>query len=735
MSVNNNLRLNGLNPLSYQGVNPYTPVPLFISNRAPTVNDWQNFSIATFWLDSVDQVFYALMNLSRPNATTVLANWVPFVSSVGNLSGLMGNSGGFVAGTGIPPYINVVGDGTTINIVGNPATHTLTASVVGTGVLSSLTGDTGTAVPTAGNIKIWANNATLGSGSTVEFTGSTSNILLTVSDSSNNTIVGNSSGRLLMTGTNNQAFGQSNLTSITSGSFNCAIGNGVLDSLTAGNNNTFVGCGAPGGHITLASDNTGVGYGVLAANTSGSLNCFMGSGAGAANTSGAGNTGFGYGVLSASTSSSGNTAFGYLAGSALAATNANNVLINNIGTSGDGNTIRIGTQGNGSGQQNTCYIAGIYNVSVGATNALVVIDNTGKLGTSSMTATTFDGDAGTATPSANVLNVITNVAANNSGATCYFSASGNTLTLNLSKAASGGSPNTLLGINAGNGSETGYQNTGVGEACLHSLSTGLNNTCLGAGTATSITTSSNNVAIGPAALSSMVTNPGANTAIGDRAMQSYSGTTAGNHIFIGSLAGYLMGDASGANIGIGFQTLYQLNTGGRNIALGVAAGQNFTGSESNNILVGSAGVIGDGNTIRIGTQGSGTSQQNTTFIAGIRGATTGNNNAIAVLVDSAGQLGTVSSSIRYKENVKDMDDYSSRVMRLSPATFNFKGSDEISSGLIAEEVADIFPELVAHNAEGQPESVRYHDLSVLLLNELIKMKNRVDDLEEFLEIH
>jgi len=124
-------------------------------------------------------------------------------------------------------------------------------------------------------------------------------------------------------------------------------------------------------------------------------------------------------------------------------------------------------------------------------------------------------------------------------------------------------------------------------------------------------------------------------------------------------------------------------------------------------------------------QGTNPINQTSFFAAGIRGVTTGNNDAIPVVIDSNGQLGTVSSSRRFKEDINDMDTVSSGLMRLRPVTFRYQkpfadGSKPIQYGLIAEEVADVYPDLVAHSADGQIETVKYQILDSMLLNELQK---------------
>jgi hypothetical protein len=123
----------------------------------------------------------------------------------------------------------------------------------------------------------------------------------------------------------------------------------------------------------------------------------------------------------------------------------------------------------------------------------------------------------------------------------------------------------------------------------------------------------------------------------------------------------------------------------------------------------------------------GTSQTRA-FIAGIRGATTGNADAVAVLIDSAGQLGTISSSIRVKHDVEDMGNASDSLLDLRPVTFIYNGdaSETIQYGLIAEEVAKVFPSIVVSDEDGQPETVQYHVLSILLLNELKKQQAMIN---------
>jgi len=96
-----------------------------------------------------------------------------------------------------------------------------------------------------------------------------------------------------------------------------------------------------------------------------------------------------------------------------------------------------------------------------------------------------------------------------------------------------------------------------------------------------------------------------------------------------------------------------------------------------------------------------------------------------VVIDSSGQLGTVNSSRRFKEDIHDMGEASSGLLRLRPVTFRYRqpfadGSKPVEYGLIAEEVAEVYPDLVAHSADGQIETVKYQVLDSMLLNELQK---------------
>ena len=292
-----------------------------------------------------------------------------------------------------------------------------------------------------------------------------------------------------------------------------------------------------------------------------------------------------------------------------------------------------------------------------------------------------------------------------------------------------GTQNTFVGENSGNTSLTVLNaifNTGVGFGTLQSLTTGSDNTALGNGALLAATDGSENVGVGGLTLNDLTTGD-ENTAVG---------AAAAEHITTGS-----------QNTAVGWAALTGpgaagLLTGTFNVGIGYAAGGNYTGAESNNILISSSGTVGESNTLRIANgTGAGQQQVNRAFIHGIRGITTGVADAIAVLVDSAGQLGTVSSSMRYKQDIRDMNEYSEALLGLRPVLFSYKQdkSETLQRGLIAEEVEKVFPDLVVYK-DGLPESIKYHELPILLLNELKKqhaitqyLLDRFEILEEALQ--
>jgi hypothetical protein len=111
--------------------------------------------------------------------------------------------------------------------------------------------------------------------------------------------------------------------------------------------------------------------------------------------------------------------------------------------------------------------------------------------------------------------------------------------------------------------------------------------------------------------------------------------------------------------------------------------------------------------------------------------TTINNDAIPVRIDSAGQLGTESSSRRYKTHIKRIEKASESILSLKPVSFRYKIHKDSTPnfGLIAEEVARVNPDLVIFGSDGKPYTIRYDAVNAILLNEFLKEHHRVENQE------
>jgi hypothetical protein len=315
----------------------------------------------------------------------------------------------------------------------------------------------------------------------------------------------------------------------------------------------------------------------------------------------------------------------------------------------------------------------------------------------------------------------------------------------ISPAPDGGYPggNTAEGQNALFGLTTGGYNTGVGFLSLRSNSTTSFNTAIGAGTLLA-NTADGNTATGAAALFSNTTGP-SNTATGAFAL--FSNTTNGGNTANGYQAlfyntgfgntadGYqaLYSNTTGhENAANGGQALFSNNTGFRNTAIGQQAlGANTTGHD--NIAIGvSAGseITTAHDVICIGHPGPVTGVSNGCFIGQIYGVTTVFSDVVPVLIDSEGQLGTTSSSRRFKKEIKPMDQASEAILALKPVTFQYKidttGTQQF--GLIAEEVAEVNPHLVVRDKKGEIYTVRYDAVNAMLLNEFLKEHRKVEEL-------
>jgi hypothetical protein len=250
--------------------------------------------------------------------------------------------------------------------------------------------------------------------------------------------------------------------------------------------------------------------------------------------------------------------------------------------------------------------------------------------------------------------------------------------------------------------------------------TGVGNVALGINTLWTNQVGNNNTAVGDSALDRNTANN--NSAFGWASL--YSNTTGFANVGLGVNALWANTEGSG-NIAVGDAALFHNTTGSGNIGLGSNAGVALaTGSD--NVFIGSdAGGADESGTIRIGTK----TRHTRALMQGISGVAVAG--ADPVYVQADGQLGTVvPSSRRFKEAIQAIGDSGTFLQNLRPVSFRYRRELDPSGatqyGLIAEEVAEVAPELVVFSPSGEPEGVRYHLLEVLLVNEL-QRQYRVND--------
>ena len=299
--------------------------------------------------------------------------------------------------------------------------------------------------------------------------------------------------------------------------------------------------------------------------------------------------------------------------------------------------------------------------------------------------------------------------------------------------------NTATGAGALLGNTTGTNNTANGAFALFSNTTASENTAIGAFTLQNNTTGGTpggsgttevgpNTAIGGEALFSNTTG-GANTAVGFQALHAISDKTQSTAVGFKALANSINNnDAFGykalgnnttgfLNTAIGDIALFSNTTGALNVALGAATGASAT-TGTNNIYIGfgMSGVVGESNACYIGSIFNATSAGST-----------------PVFINNSGKLGTLTSSARFKEEIKPMEKASEALLALKPVTFRYKKEIDATGtsqfGLVAEEVEKVNPDLVVRDKEGKPYSVRYDQVNAMLLNEFLKEHRKVQALE------
>jgi hypothetical protein len=517
-----------------------------------------------------------------------------------------------------------------------------------------------------------------------------------------NTFVGQSAGTVNTTGGDNAFFGATAGTANVNGRLNTFIGSAAGHQNVGGSWNTFVGWDAGGANVN-SSSNTYVGF------------------EGAVTMTGANNTCVGAfcGNNFTNPITGGNNIFvGASAGSSSGGNSNNNIYMGNTGAP-ENSTIRIGTQN----LHLSTYIAGIYG-NPNTNLPSVLVDNTGRL---------WQGPTGGVTGNCPLgLGYITQwLSTNTVGCSLIYQVPNGLFAGFIGIGTT--NPSTALDVNGDINAKydlTSYQikeNTVLQAFGPGNLFVGFNACPSGSG--------GQNTFVGSNAGSACAYGNAYNTFVGAGA--GASNATGQYNTFLGAEAGQ-SNVAGNQNVSIGQRAGYS-NNSNNNVFVGTQTGSTNTGHA--NIYIGAYvdGVpAAETNTIRIGFPCSaghcGLNAQFDAYIAGIYASTpnvgTGPYKVVCIANDSklwGAPFNTdcTVSSRRFKENILDMGDSSSKLFQLRPVSFFYKpqyddGSHLQQYGLIAEEVAKVYPEMVAYDRDGQPYTVKYQLLAPMLLNELQK---------------
>ena len=290
--------------------------------------------------------------------------------------------------------------------------------------------------------------------------------------------------------------------------------------------------------------------------------------------------------------------------------------------------------------------------------------------------------------------------------------------------------NTATGAGALLSNTTGSVNTADGTFALFSNTTGFQNTANGAGALRNNTTGNYNTAFGLGALESNTTADN-NTALGINTLLFNTTGTENAACGANALLSNTTGDSNTAN---GFDALYDNTTGVSNTASGARALSNNTTGDANTALGANAGInltAGSGN-VYIGAGMLGiASDSNACYIRSIFLQTS--SGGTPVYINSAGKLGTDTSSRRFKEEIKPMGGASEALFALKPVTFRYKKAMDPQGipqfGLVAEDVEEVNPDLVVRDKEGKVYTVRYDAVNAMLLNEFLKEHRTVQELK------
>lgn len=596
----------------------------------------------------------------------------------------------------------------------------------GGGGIITINLDSGSITGSAVSLK--ANNT---AGSSVSFSGSGTDGVLNVTDGVLfNTTIGLNAGNLTISGAQNTSVGSQSLTDLTSGGFNTGVGGLALSRLQSGANNVAIGYAAGYNYTGLESSNITIGAAPSGSGTTGESNTLrIGLSTGTAN--GQLSQAFISGISSFFTTPA-------MAQTYFVTTNSGtDQLGHTTGTDSNNNTFVGALVGNPS-------LTGVNNTGFGSnTLASLTTGNTNNAFGFFVLDSVQDGDNNVAMGFAALTNLVSgnmNTAIGDNAGSAYTTAESSNICIGGSVAGTASESNTLH-IGNGTGTADGQLNqayiSGISSfdttpamAQTFFVTTNSGTDQLGNTTGTD---GNNNTFLG-LSVGNVTLSGGSNTAFGHGSQQAL--TSGNNNTSVGD-SNLINIDTGVWNTSIGSSSSTGITSGSRNITIGVLNNTVPNGAESDNILIGNsiAGVSAESNTLRIGNgTGTGSSQLNQAFISGIAGITVGS--SAAVLINTTtGQLGTVISSRKYKDDIEDLESDKYDLMQLRPVSFLYKDSTitERQIGLIAEEVEEVIPSLVLYKND-EPDSVKYHDLPILLLQEIQKLNRRIEYLEGKLNV-
>jgi len=630
--------------------------------RDPTSSD-RNYLVSQRWLNTSLNKEWILIGFTSSGGV-VNPNWQLLSAVEQALLYLTGNNGEQVPPT--DANINILGDGTTIDVIGNPSTSTLTISYIGSpgGVTSinataPLKANGVSGSPETGAITLalatpltgqYGGTGINNAGLTIDLAYVGTGYVLTSDSSGNATWQASSVGSVTFTGDTGTPFTTNSVTIYSNqASNNCGSSVGFYNDGTSisllqvsdSNLNTILGNGS-GNSLISGQYNTQIGAVSYTALNSGNNNCSVGVNSLVAIQSGSSNCTIGYSTAPSLVSGSFNLIFGDSTGSNYSLSESNNILLNSYGVTSESNTLHIGSgTGTGTQQLNAAFISGITSNTQNPSSSVQVVTIQNGSGaspdllgvTNALTSITLNPDTDQGSPvsgsSVNVNAFSDPNYPNNCGSSVWFfgdtATSPQTLLLNVTDQYN----NTIIGLGSGNSSITSSDNTCLGHLVLANLSGGSGNTHAGSQSGTSLIGGNSNTGCGYYTLQSSQ-NDNFNTAIGWGALTFCNGGSfnvavggqANNqgsptqNVAIGTNS--LINNSGTSNNGLGFQSFVNLSNGSYNIGIGDNSGNSYSTTESNNICINSSGVTAESNTLHIGNgTGTGTKQLNAAYISGI----------------------------------------------------------------------------------------------------------------------